>query len=89
MVGAVVVRDDEVVGRGLHRCPGDPHAERVALDEAGDRARGATLYVNIEPCSHQGRTPPCIDAVLQSGIKRVVVSTLDPDPRVSGGGVKA
>ena len=89
MVGAVVVRDDEVVGRGLHRCPGDPHAERVALDEAGDRARGATLYVNIEPCSHQGRTPPCIDGVLQSGIKRVVVSTLDPDPRVSGGGVKA
>ena len=89
MVGAVVVRDNKVVGRGLHRCLGDPHAERVALDEAGDNARGATLYVNIEPCSHQGRTPPCIDSVLQSGIERVVVSTLDPDPRVSGGGVEA
>ena len=89
MVGAVVVRDDKVVGRGFHRCPGDPHAERVALDEAGDRARGATLYVNIEPCSHQGRTPPCVDSVLQADIERVVVCTLDPDPRVSGGGVEA
>ncbi len=89
MVGAVVVRDDEVVGRGIHRCPGDPHAERVALDEAGDGARGATLYVNIEPCIHQGRTPPCVDSVLQAGIARVVVCTLDPDPRVSGGGVEA
>ena len=89
MVGAVVVRDGEVVGRGFHRCPGDPHAERVALDEAGAAARGATLYVNIEPCSHQGRTPPCIDSVLQAGVERVVVSTLDPDARVSGRGVQA
>ena len=89
MVGAVVVRDGEVVGRGFHRCPGDPHAERVALDNAGDRSRGATLYVNIEPCSHQGRTPPCVGGVLEAGIARVVACTLDPDPRVSGRGVAA
>ncbi len=89
MVGAVVVRDGEVVGRGYHRCPGDLHAERLALQDAGDVARGATLYVNIEPCSHQGRTPPCVDAVLEAGIVRVVVSTADPDPRVSGGGFEA
>ena len=89
MVGAVVVRGDEVVGRGYHRCPGDAHAERVALEEAGDRARGATLYVNMEPCCHHGRTPPCVEAVLEAGVERVVACTLDPDSRVSGGGVKA
>jgi diaminohydroxyphosphoribosylaminopyrimidine deaminase/5-amino-6-(5-phosphoribosylamino)uracil reductase len=89
MVGAVVVAGNDVVGRGYHHHPGDPHAERIALDEAGERARGATLYINMEPCTHQGRTPPCVDAVLRSGIARVVVSTLDPDPRVDGGGVRA
>jgi diaminohydroxyphosphoribosylaminopyrimidine deaminase/5-amino-6-(5-phosphoribosylamino)uracil reductase len=89
MVGAVIVRDGEVVGRGYHRCAGDAHAERVALQEAGQRARGATLYVNMEPCCHHGRTPPCVDAILEAGIERVVACTLDPDPRVSGGGVKA
>ena len=89
MVGAVIVREGTVVGRGFHPGPGKPHAERLALQEAGERARGATLYVNIEPCRHQGRTPPCVDAIIESGAARVVVSTLDPDPRVAGGGVAA
>jgi len=89
MVGAVIVAGGEVVGRGFHHHPGDQHAERVALEVAGERARGATLYVNMEPCTHQGRTPPCVDAVLEAGLARVVVCTLDPDPRVSGGGVAA
>jgi len=89
MVGAVVVARGEVVGRGYHHRPGEPHAERIALDDAGERASGATLYVNMEPCTHHGRTPPCVDAVLAAGIARVVVCTLDPDPRVDGGGVAA
>jgi diaminohydroxyphosphoribosylaminopyrimidine deaminase/5-amino-6-(5-phosphoribosylamino)uracil reductase len=89
MVGAVIVSGGEVVGRGYHHHPGDRHAERAALEEAGERARGASLYVNMEPCTHQGRTPPCADAVLEAGIRRVVVCTLDPDPRVAGGGVAA
>ncbi len=89
LVGAVVVRDGEVVGRGYHRCAGTSHAECVALADAGDRARGATLYVNMEPCNHHGRTPPCVDAVIGAGIARVVVSTLDPDLRVNGSGIDA
>ena len=87
LVGAVVVRGAEVVGRGYHRCAGTDHAERVALAEAGERADGATLYVNMEPCTHHGRTPPCVEAVLAAGISRVVISTLDPDRRVNGAGV--
>ena len=89
MVGAVIARDGEIVGSGYHRCAGAAHAERVALAEAGERARGATLYVNVEPCRHHGRTPPCVEAILEAGIGRVVCSTLDPDPRVDGGGVEA
>ncbi len=89
MVGAVLVQGDEIVGRGYHRCPGEPHAERVALADAVGRTEGATLYVNMEPCTHHGRTPPCVDAVLEAGISRVVISTLDPDQRVNGGGVDA
>jgi diaminohydroxyphosphoribosylaminopyrimidine deaminase/5-amino-6-(5-phosphoribosylamino)uracil reductase len=89
MVGAVVVRDGEVVGAGWHRGPGTPHAEVLALDEAGSLARGATLYVTLEPCIHEGRTPPCADAVIESGVKNVVVAMEDPDPRVSGRGIKA
>lgn len=89
MVGAVVVAGGQVVGRGFHQRPGERHAECIALAEAGERARGATLYVNIEPCTHHGRTPPCLDAVLAAGIARVVVCTLDPDARVNGGGVAA
>ena len=88
MVGAVLTRDGEVVGSGWHRQVGGPHAEVEALREAGERARGATLYVNLEPCSHFGRTPPCADAVLAAGISRVVACHGDPDPRVSGRGFR-
>ena len=86
MVGAVVVRDGVVVGEGFHEHAGGPHAEVNALKTAGDRARGATLYVTLEPCNHQGRTPPCTEAVLNSGITRVVVGMTDPNPAVKGGG---
>ncbi len=86
MVGAVVVRDGEVVGEGWHERPGEPHAEAMALEAAGERARGATLYVTLEPCAHQGRTPPCADAVVAAGISRVVAAIGDPDPRTNGQG---
>jgi diaminohydroxyphosphoribosylaminopyrimidine deaminase / 5-amino-6-(5-phosphoribosylamino)uracil reductase len=85
-VGALVVAGGEVVGRGWHARVGGPHAEAVALAEAGGRARGATLYVTLEPCVHHGRTPPCVDAVLESGVARVVACHGDPDPRVAGRG---
>jgi len=84
MVGCVVVRDGVRVAGGLHVEPGRPHAEAVALSKAGAAAEGATLYVNLEPCAHYGRTPPCVDAVLAAGVRRVVVGMLDPDPRTSG-----
>ncbi|EJY55342.1 riboflavin biosynthesis protein RibD [Alicyclobacillus hesperidum URH17-3-68] len=86
-VGAVVVRDGEIVGQGAHLKPGDPHAEIYALRMAGEKAQGATIYVTLEPCNHHGRTPPCSEAILASGIKRVVVAVLDTDPRTAGGGV--
>ena len=86
IVGAVVVRDGETVGEGWHERPGGPHAEVVALEQAGDRSRGATLYVTLEPCAHHGRTPPCADAVVEAGIARVVAAVGDPDPRTSGRG---
>lgn len=86
VVGAVVVSGDTVVGRGYHEYAGGPHAEVNALGEAGERARGATLYVTLEPCNHYGRTPPCTEAVIQSGIRRVVVGMADPNPNVAGGG---
>ncbi len=88
MVGAVVVKDNQVVGEGYHMKAGTPHAEVHALQAAGEVARGATLYVNLEPCSHYGRTPPCADAIVRAGVKRVVVAGLDPNPRVSGRGLK-
>ncbi len=87
-VGAVVVRDGEIVGRGVHHGPGTPHAERLALQEAGERARGATLYVTLEPCNHQGRTPPCAPLVADCGVARVVVGVRDPNPHVPGGGLE-
>src|SRR6201985_2065819 len=86
MVGAVLVRDGEVVGRGYHTYAGLHHAEIIALAEAGDRARGATLYINLEPCSHQGRTPPCAAALIRAGVARVVAAIADPNPRVAGEG---
>ena len=88
LVGAVVVRGGEVVGEGWHEQHGGPHAEVNALRAAGDRARGATLYVSLEPCTHHGTTPPCVDAILEAGVGRVVVGVRDPNPNVTGGGVE-
>src|SRR5437588_3484349 len=85
LVGAVVVRDGAVVGEGSHEEFGGPHAEINALAEAGDRARGATLYVTLEPCDHQGKTPPCSRAILTAGIRRVVIAVEDPTPLARGG----
>ena len=85
VVGAVVVRDGEVVGEGWHERAGGPHAEVVALEAAGERARGATLYVTMEPCTHHGRTPPCVDRVLEAGVARVVAGSLDPHADAGGG----
>ena len=87
-VGAVVVKDGQIVGSGAHEGPGTLHAEPVALAQAGESARGATLYVTLEPCNHQGRTPPCAPAVIESGITRVVVGMRDPNPAVIGGGCR-
>jgi diaminohydroxyphosphoribosylaminopyrimidine deaminase/5-amino-6-(5-phosphoribosylamino)uracil reductase len=89
MVGAVIVAGDRVVGEGYHREVGGPHAEIWALQEAGGEARGATLYVTLEPCAHEGRTPPCVDALTAAGIDRVVAAVLDPNPQVNGKGMKA
>jgi diaminohydroxyphosphoribosylaminopyrimidine deaminase / 5-amino-6-(5-phosphoribosylamino)uracil reductase len=85
LVGAVVVREGEVVGEGFHRVYGGSHAEVEALAEAGERARGATLYVTLEPCAHEGRTPPCTEAILRAGIARVVFGSPDPNPAAAGG----
>ncbi len=88
MVGAVVVASGEAVGRGFHLRAGEPHAEIFALREAGTRARGATVYVTLEPCAHQGRTGPCADALVAAGVRRVVVAMIDPDPQVRGRGLE-
>lgn len=87
MVGAVVVKDGEIVGRGFHPKAGKPHAEVYALEEAGERAKGSTLYVTLEPCCHYGRTPPCTGKILASGISRVVAAMTDPNPLVAGKGI--
>ncbi|WP_310600575.1 bifunctional diaminohydroxyphosphoribosylaminopyrimidine deaminase/5-amino-6-(5-phosphoribosylamino)uracil reductase RibD [Desulfobulbus sp.] len=85
-VGAVIVKDGVVVGRGYHKKAGTPHAEVNALADAGPRAAGATIYVTLEPCNHAGRTPPCTEAILRSGIAKVVIGMADPNPHVAGGG---
>ena len=86
VVGAVIVADGRIVGRGWHKRAGGPHAEVHALRDAGDAARGATLYVNLEPCSIYGRTPPCVDALVAAGIRRVVAAMADPNPKINGQG---
>jgi diaminohydroxyphosphoribosylaminopyrimidine deaminase/5-amino-6-(5-phosphoribosylamino)uracil reductase len=88
LVGAVLVRDGEVVGRGWHLAPGQPHAEAMALADAGEAARGSTLYCTLEPCSHQGKTPPCADALVAAGVTRAVVALGDPNPQVNGDGFR-
>jgi diaminohydroxyphosphoribosylaminopyrimidine deaminase/5-amino-6-(5-phosphoribosylamino)uracil reductase len=85
MVGAVVVRDEEIVGEGWHAEYGGPHAEVIALDAAGGRARGSTMYVTLEPCAHAGKTPPCADALVRAGVARVVCAVRDPNPVAAGG----
>jgi len=85
-VGAVVVRDDQIVASGYHRKAGARHAEIEALSGAGEAARDATIYVNLEPCNHYGRTPPCTNAIVESGVRRVVIGITDPNPHVTGGG---
>ncbi len=86
MVGAVIVKNNRIVGEGFHKAAGQPHAEPEALREAGENAAGSTLYVNLEPCSHHGRTPPCAPAIADAGITRVVAGMKDPNPEVSGRG---
>ena len=87
LVGAVIVKDGEIVGEGFHPRAGEPHAEVFALREAGDRSRSATIYVSLEPCNHYGRTPPCSEGLIEAGVAKVVVGMVDPNPLVAGGGI--
>lgn len=88
MVGAVIVKNDKIIGQGYHKKCGDFHAEVNAFNNATEDVRGATMYVTLEPCSHQGKTPPCADKIIEKGISKVVIGSLDPNPLVSGKGVK-
>lgn len=89
MVGAILVKDQKIIGKGYHRCVGWPHAEIEALKACKDNPKGATLYINLEPCVHYGRTPPCVGAIIQADISKVVCSSADPNPKVSGQGIAA
>lgn len=89
MVGAVVVRGDKIIAEGRHRRAGEDHAEVIALRKAGDRAKGAELFLNLEPCFHKGRTPPCTPRVIASGVRRVVAGMTDPNPKTAGKGIEA
>jgi len=88
-VGSVVVKSGQIIAGDYHRRAGEPHAEALALKRAGEAARGADLYVTLEPCSFHGRTPPCTEAIIAAGIRRVVIGTIDPNPKVNGQGIKA
>ncbi|MBR1697369.1 MAG: bifunctional diaminohydroxyphosphoribosylaminopyrimidine deaminase/5-amino-6-(5-phosphoribosylamino)uracil reductase RibD, partial [Anaerovibrio sp.] len=88
LVGAVIVKDDRIIAEGWHRKAGTPHAEIHALNMAGELAKGATVYVTLEPCSHYGRTGPCANALVEAGVAKVVVAMLDPTPKVAGRGVR-
>jgi diaminohydroxyphosphoribosylaminopyrimidine deaminase/5-amino-6-(5-phosphoribosylamino)uracil reductase len=87
-VGAVLARDNEIIGEGWHQRPGEAHAEPIAIRAAGERSRGATVYVTLEPCNHFGRTPPCVDVLLAVGVRRVVYAIGDPNPHVNGAGAR-
>jgi len=87
-VGCVIVKDEEIVGEGWHQRAGEAHAEVNALERAGDKAKGATAYVTLEPCSHTGKTPPCADALINAGVKKVITAMKDPNPLVAGDGLK-
>ena len=88
MVGALIVKDGQIIGQGWHKRCGQPHAERNALASCAQDPRGAVLYVTLEPCCHHGRQPPCTDAILEAGIRRVVVGSGDPNPLVAGKGIR-
>ncbi len=88
VVGAVVVKDGEIVGFGAHLKAGEPHAEVHAIRMAGEKAKGSTVYVTLEPCSHYGKTPPCADLLVETGVQCVVIATTDPNPLVAGKGIE-
>src|SRR2546428_5305001 len=89
LVGAVIVKDDRVIGEGLHTAIGEPHAERAALEACNESPEGATLYVSLEPCCHTGHTPPCTEAIVAAGVARGGVASADPTPKASGPGVRS
>lgn len=88
MVGAIIVKNNKIISKGYHRHPGSAHAEQIAIKKAGSQAKKSTLYINLEPCCHYGRTPPCLDLIIQSKISRVVISSIDPNPLVNGFSIK-
>ncbi|RKY33131.1 MAG: bifunctional diaminohydroxyphosphoribosylaminopyrimidine deaminase/5-amino-6-(5-phosphoribosylamino)uracil reductase RibD [Candidatus Omnitrophota bacterium] len=88
LVGAIIVKDNKIVGWGYHKKAGAPHAEIIAINKAGKKVKNSTLYVNLEPCCHWGRTPPCVDRVINAGIRKVVISTCDPNPMVRGKSIR-